>query len=310
MSAVYGNDFAGFGDFGGSPNAMAALTSGPAPNMTVVGKKPARGDVGGRDDERVVTARQNDKLDDVLMRQGSTREDARAIAAAFGSRSGYGTMALQAGQVVRILTAQEGGRLKPLRVAVESGSTESIVALSDMGEYVSVADSQDIAQTEGENFENVQMAGGPGELSLYQSFYGTALAKGVPKAIINELVEVFSYDADFQRKASSNDGFEVLFASDDAGQVDGPTEILYSSLISGSFGPQIPDAKADSNRADAVRLRHAPPSHSRLFENAYGRRFRRAARNADLFRRQRHRHAGQTGRRIWQSGQGQACQRL
>ena len=235
MSAVSGNDFAGFGDFGGSSSAMASLTGPSAPNMTVIGKKPPRNDSGGRDDERVVTARQNDKLDDVLMRQGATREDARAIASAFGARSGYGTMALQAGQVVRILTAQEGGRMKPLRVAVESGSTESIVALSDMGDYVSVADSQDIAQNEGENFENVQMADGPGELSLYQSFYGTALTKGVPKEIINELVEVFSYDADFQRKASANDGFEVLFASDDAGQVDGQTEILYSSLISGGI---------------------------------------------------------------------------
>src|SRR5690606_13545103 len=73
-----------------------------------------------------------------------------------------------------------------------------------------------------------------GELSLYQSFYGTALAKGVPKPVIDELVRVFSNDADFQRKASSHDGFEVMYVSDDVGQVgEEPPEILYSALIAG-----------------------------------------------------------------------------
>jgi murein DD-endopeptidase MepM/ murein hydrolase activator NlpD len=231
IEAVHGNDFQAFGDFGGADNAMAALTGIAPPNMTVVAKTEAKNDAGGEDDERVVTARPNDRLDELLMRQGATPQEAREIAAAFGAQSGYGTVGLMAGQIVKILMAPTGTRPQPVRVIVTSGSSESIVALSDTGGYVAVADVPEIAQ-EGEILKDTDVAGGS-DLSLYQSFYGTALTKGIPKPVIDEMVRIFGYDADFQRKVGGSDGFEVLYVSDDVGQIDGPPEILYSALVSG-----------------------------------------------------------------------------
>ncbi len=230
MEALHNDDLSGFGGFGGAPATLAAL--GGAPNMTVVPKSAARNEAGGTEDERVVTARENDRLDALLIRQGATSDEARDIASAFGAQSGYGTMALTTGQLVKILMAPDGGRLKPVRIIVTAGNAESIVALSDTGGYVAVADAPEIAM-EGEAIEQVETAS-RGELSLYQSFYGTALVKGIPKPVIDELVRVFGYDADFQRKARMSDGFEVIYASDEVGQIaDKVPEILYSSLTAG-----------------------------------------------------------------------------
>ncbi|BCJ89741.1 membrane protein [Terrihabitans soli] len=229
-------DFQQFG--GGDPSGTDTASLGgmsmpmPGSNMTVIAKTVSRNNAAGADDnERIVTARPNDRLDALLMRQGATQQEAREIAAAFGSQSGYGTMGLLAGQQVKILMAPAGPRLQPVRVIVASGSSESIVALSDTGGYVAVADAPEIAQ-EGEEVATAP-TGRDGDLSLYQSFYGTALAKGVPKPVIDELVKVFGYDADFQRKVGGGDSFEVLFGSDDSGQVDGPPEVIYCSLTAG-----------------------------------------------------------------------------
>ncbi len=251
MNAVQSSDLSGFGGAlsfaGGSSPSTPAFA---AQNMTVLAKKaPRPGSVpGSTDDERVVVARGQERLDDVLVRQGATPEEARQITEAFAAGSGYGTAALMPGQTVKILMAPFGSRMQPVRVILTSGSNESIVAASDTGGYVAVADAPEIAE-EGEAVDDngVEIAQGTGStLSLYQSLYGTAISKGVPKQVIEELVRVFGYDADFQRKVQNGDSFEVVFASDESGQVDGTPEVIYSSLISGGetrryYRYQLPD---------------------------------------------------------------------
>jgi murein DD-endopeptidase MepM/ murein hydrolase activator NlpD len=232
IESMHGADFQQFGDMAGAETAALGAMPLPGANMTVISKTPARANAAGSDEnERIVTARPNDRLNNLLMRQGATAEEAREIAAAFGAQSGYGTMGLLAGQQVKILMARTGTRLQPVRVIVASGTSESIVALSDTGGYVAVADAPEIAQ-EGEEVASAD-TGNAGDLSLYQSFYGTALAKGVPKPVIDELVKVFGYDADFQRKVGGGDNFEVLYGSDDSGQVDGPPEVIFCTLTAG-----------------------------------------------------------------------------
>lgn len=252
MEMVQSNDFqAAFGGIEAPGLQTASLASlAPAPNVTVVAKTSTRATASGNDGERVVTAQANERLADILLREGASAAEARDIADAFGAQSGYGTMGLQAGQTVRILMAPlPNGRQQPVRIIVTNGKTESIVALSDTGGYVSVADAPEIAM-EGEIVTEDQESASAGDLSLYQSFYGTALMKGVPKPVIEELVRVFSYDADFQRKAGRGDSFQVLYVSDDAGQVDGKPEILYTSLVSGGevrryYRYQAPDGTVD-----------------------------------------------------------------
>lgn len=233
IESAHLGDFTGTGEQGfAAPSMQAELASlgqVALPNMTVIAKRPASETADGGGDERVVTTSGSERLEDILTANGATPDEARAIAAAFGAPQGYGTIGLTAGQTVRILLDRTGARAQPVRVILESRSGEAIVALSDTGGYVAVAEAPEIAD-EGET--EVETATGS-TLRLYESLYATALAKGTPKPVIEELVRVFGNDADFQRRVADGDGFEVLFASDEDGDVDGAPEILYSSLISG-----------------------------------------------------------------------------
>ena len=52
-------------------------------------------------------------------------------------------------------------------------------------------------------------------MRLYQSIYETALRNQVPRPIIEDLVRIYSYDVDFQRKVQPGDSFEVLYAGEE-----------------------------------------------------------------------------------------------
>ena len=52
-------------------------------------------------------------------------------------------------------------------------------------------------------------------MRLYQSIYETALRNQVPRPVIDDLIRIYSYDVDFQRKAQPGDSFDVLYAGED-----------------------------------------------------------------------------------------------
>jgi murein DD-endopeptidase MepM/ murein hydrolase activator NlpD len=69
---------------------------------------------------------------------------------------------------------------------------------------------------------------------LYQSIYETSLRNQVPRPVIDDLIRVYSYDVDFQRKVQPGDSFEVLFAGEDENVSDGTkSEVLFASLTTG-----------------------------------------------------------------------------
>ncbi len=45
---------------------------------------------------------------------------------------------------------------------------------------------------------------------LYQSIYETALRKQIPRSVIDEMIRVYSYDVDFQRRVQPGDAFDVF----------------------------------------------------------------------------------------------------
>ena len=67
---------------------------------------------------------------------------------------------------------------------------------------------------------------------LYQSVYETALRNHVPRSVIDELVRVYSYDVDFQRRAHPGDAFEVLYSGDEE-STDAKPDVLFASLTVG-----------------------------------------------------------------------------
>src|SRR5947207_15921919 len=117
------------------------------------------------------------------------------------------------------------------RVIVAGDAVEAVVALSDTGKYVAVdvqsmATSTEVAEAD-EDDENDTTA-----VRLYQSIYETALRNSVPRPVIDDLVRIYSYDVDFQRRAAPGDSFEVLYSGDEDAEARN-VDVLYSALTVG-----------------------------------------------------------------------------
>ena len=70
-------------------------------------------------------------------------------------------------------------------------------------------------------------------MRLYQSIYETALRNQVPRPLIDDLIRIYSYDVDFQRKVQPGDSFEMLFAGEDENGTTARREVLFASLTTG-----------------------------------------------------------------------------
>jgi murein DD-endopeptidase MepM/ murein hydrolase activator NlpD len=64
---------------------------------------------------------------------------------------------------------------------------------------------------------------------LYQSIYETALRNQVPRPIIDDLIRIYSYDVDFQRKVQPGDSLELLFAGEDE-SANEKADVLFAAL--------------------------------------------------------------------------------
>src|SRR4029078_11682840 len=70
--------------------------------------------------------------------------------------------------------------------------------------------------------------------TLYEALYETAVKQGVPRPMIEDLVRIFAYDVDFQRKAQQGDAFDVLYVKDEENtDSDRSGDILYAALTLG-----------------------------------------------------------------------------
>jgi murein DD-endopeptidase MepM/ murein hydrolase activator NlpD len=120
-----------------------------------------------------------------------------------------------------------GQRMQPVRVVLSGDSgVDAVVALSDMGKYVAFdTQSAETAIVEGSDDES-----NTGGTPLYQSIYETALRNQIPRPVIDELIRIYSYDVDFQRKVRPGDSFSVLYAGDDETSGENKNEVQFASL--------------------------------------------------------------------------------
>ncbi len=178
--------------------------------------------------ERAVVAKKGETVGSILRELGAAADEIKRIIAVLGPPAREG--GLKEGQKLRILTAPAGlGHMQPLRVIIAGDSgIEAAAALSDRGTYVPV------------DIRNVDVAGAGDDDSgdddgsgvrLYQSLYETALRNNVPNSVIEEMVRIYSYDVDFQRKVQSGDSLDLLYADDENG--DGRNEVRNVSLTVG-----------------------------------------------------------------------------
>lgn len=173
-------------------------------------------------EERLVQIRKGENLDQTLKTLGANPDQIRGIVAALGGRARIN--ALPEGQTLRVLLSSppDGGPRQVVRVMLvnESGA-QAIAAQNDLGAYVAVAIAGDDRPARSETAsrrtdEEEDDDEGTGA-RLYDSFYETAMKYELPRAAIDELVRVFSYDVDFQRRVGSGDSMELFFVEDEEG---------------------------------------------------------------------------------------------
>ena len=218
----------------GTPDPYVGFEARIVPeNITLLPKTASQTTGGNSWSERTIVVKKGDNVASVLRELGAAPDEIKAIAGILGPRGRDG--GLKEGQKLRILLSPTGAaqRLQPIRVIVMGESTvEAIVALSDLGRYVSV-DVQSAETQVADTGDDDEEDDGTG-VRLYQSIYETALRNQVPRPVIEELIRIYSYDVDFQRKSQPGDSFEVLYASEDeAAAADARAEVQFASLTVG-----------------------------------------------------------------------------
>jgi murein DD-endopeptidase MepM/ murein hydrolase activator NlpD len=201
-------------------------------NITLLPKTTNETTGGNAFNERVIAVKKGDTVATILRDQGATPDEIAAIAKLLGPRGRDG--GIKDSQKLRILMAPVAGgqRLQPIRVIIASDtSVDAVVALADTGKYVSVdvRHGTDVADNSETNDENDTSG-----VTLYQSVYETALRNQIPRPIIEDLVRIYSYDVDFQRKVQPGDSFEVLYAGEDEmPAADSRNDVLFAALTVG-----------------------------------------------------------------------------
>ena len=202
-------------------------------NVTLLPKTKDLATGGNPSNERIHVVRKGDTVASVLRDQGATPEEIKAIVTTLGARGRDG--GLKEGQKLRLLMAPAGPgqRLQPYRVIVATESTvEAVAALSDIGKYVAV-DVQSM-NTVAETADNSDDEDDGTGVRLYQSIYETALRNKVPASVIEDMVRIYSYDVDFQRKVQPGDSFDVFYGGEDEGAtITEKTEVLFAALTLG-----------------------------------------------------------------------------
>jgi murein DD-endopeptidase MepM/ murein hydrolase activator NlpD len=214
------------------PDPYAGFEARIVPENITLKPKTAPETKGGNPfSEKVVVAKKGDTLASILRDLGSAADDIAAVSKVLNrGRDG----AIKEGQKIRVLMSPVPGTqaLQPVRVIIAGDSgVDAVAALSDMGRYVPVdVRSMDTEMT-ADNAPQADEDEGSG-IRLYQSIYETALRNNVPKPVIEDLIRIYSYDVDFQRKVQPGDSFEVLYAGDEQ-PGDAHNDVLFASLTVG-----------------------------------------------------------------------------
>ena len=199
-------------------------------NITLLPKTANQTTGGNAWSERAIAVKKGDNITTILREIGATPEEIKAIAATLGPRGRDN--GLKEGQKVRVLVSQifGGQRQQAMRVMIANDSNiEAVVALSDMGKYVAV-DVSTINTEVADSGDDDDEDDGKGT-RLYQSIYETSLRNQIPRPVIDELIRIYSYDVDFQRKAQAGDSFDVLYAGEEETPgADIKNDVLFASL--------------------------------------------------------------------------------
>jgi murein DD-endopeptidase MepM/ murein hydrolase activator NlpD len=199
-------------------------------------------------EERELVLKKGETLETVLRSYGANPEQIQAVTTALGAT--VKVAALPDGERIRILIAP-GPRLGDARqivrvILIGDRGVEATAATNDRGLFVSVTPPADDREATAASQEEEPEDDGRG-VRLYDSLYETALKNDLPRSTVADLVRIFGFDVDFQRRVSPGDTFEVFYGSDDE---NGPPEILYAALTIGGEARRVFRYQGDDGAID------------------------------------------------------------
>lgn len=199
-------------------------------NVTDIAKKPPKPTVvQSTSDERIVNLKRSNQIDRILMANRVARPIATEAAKIIYQQ--IKDTPIKDGQKLRILlSVPPNPKSEPrlLRVMLyDADQITAITAINDQGVFVAVAppSSEGIVGAEEQPDEAPVETN---KFTLYNSLYETALKNDIPKPIIEQLIRIYFYDVDLQRKVTGGDSFEVFYAEDEE-RAD-RFEVLYAAL--------------------------------------------------------------------------------
>ena len=204
-------------------------------------------------EERDIALKKGETLETVLRGLGAAPDQVLSIVTALGAR--VKVAGLAEGQRARILIApgpRPGDARGVVRVVLfgERG-VEAIAATNDRGQFVSVTPPADNPRTEAATGrgdpDEEEDEDGRGGVRLYESLYETALKNELPRKTVDDLVRIFGFDVDFQRRVTSGDTFEIFY-----GQEEDSTqpELLYAALKVGGETRRVYRYQAEDGSID------------------------------------------------------------
>jgi murein DD-endopeptidase MepM/ murein hydrolase activator NlpD len=195
-------------------------------NVTEMGKNSNIQDNFFGLDETIIPVREGDTLGALLDTLNIAQQESQNILEAI--ETFYPDLELLEGQKVRLgLTASEisPGIISVIRISLYNDSNH-VFTLSQIedGTYL-VAEEPTLLS---DNAFETQIADTSATPRLYSAIYQAALANEVPMDVINDLVKIFAFDVDYQRRVSPGDTLELLYEVNEEGKGSG--EILFTSL--------------------------------------------------------------------------------
>lgn len=194
-----------------------------AENVTNIPK--ARPDPRAEARERLVQMRRGETFEELLRVNGAPKESIPAIVAAFGLKKGESPASEGQKIIIRFDEPPAPDKPAPIaRVAVYADDQlKAAIAIKDNGTYVPVTERKNVAAKRAN-----PDAPDEGGMSLYESFYQTALKQGLQKPIIDEMTRAFANDVDFQRSVQPGDSMLAFVAEPD--DIDPHSQLLFATL--------------------------------------------------------------------------------
>lgn len=196
-------------------------------NITTIAKTPPPEPV----DEAITIAR-NSSLFEHVVALGVTPEVARAMVAAI--EPVFPTNLLKAGQEVVVTLDKQpdffgNDVIYPVRLSFASGPDEEVVVDADEdGRFVAHVQADGEKERRSSRYAVATHYRKGGKIG--SSLYTTAMDDKVPSHIIGQMLQVFSYDVDFQRQIKSGDSYEVFYGNPISGSSTKRSVLLYASL--------------------------------------------------------------------------------